>query len=87
MLFVPYNKEKVEKELENVSIQLKETEDLYDNLTEETEFDEEIEQERVYVLRQLYIRENKLKKNRNKSIVLFNICGFALVIIGFIALF
>jgi len=86
-LFVWYNNEKMQTEIENLNNEIDEIEANYDALAEETDFNESVEEERVYVLKQMYIRQNKLEKNKKKSIILFNLCGFALIILGFVGMF
>lgn len=52
------------------------------------DLDEDMELEnKVYVEQQLYIRQHKLTKKKRSSVILFSICTFCLVLLGFVGLF
>ena len=92
MLFVWYNNEKMQKSLEDLEKDIDHVENLDSGETlDEEETEEELflenEEEKVYVLKQLYIRQKKLRKKKKQSMILFNICGVALIVLGFVALF
>ena len=87
MLFVVYNNEKMQKEIENLTNEIDNYEAKYDELAEQTDYDENFEEDRVFVLKQLYVRQKKLEKNKKKSVILFNLCGLALIVMGFMGLF
>ena len=92
-LFVWYNNEKTQKMLELLEEDIDAVEQYEIDEDEEMQIETEedmlfkSEEERIYVLKQLYVRQSKLKKQKNKFIVLFNLCGFVLIILGFIGLF
>ena len=76
-MFIWYNNEKVSKELTKVNAEI-----------DELEIDEELnDEERVYILQQLYIRQKKLSKKKKSTLILFSICGCAIVVLGVIGLF
>ncbi len=85
-IYVLYNNEKLDNELENLSQQIDDFEQEYDQLVENIgDYDDN--NEYIYALKMLYVRQKKLTKSRQKTIILFNLCAFALVILGFINLF
>lgn len=89
-LFVWYNNEKTQKTLESLEADIDYVEQYDENESVNEEHEDltfENEEERIYVLKQLYVRQNKLRKQKRKSIILFNLCGFVLVILGFVGLF
>ena len=89
-LFVWYNNEKTQKTLESLEADIDYVEQYDENEIVDEEHEDltfENEEERIYVLKQLYVRQNKLRKQKRKSIILFNLCGFVLVILGFVGLF
>ncbi len=52
------------------------------------DIDEEIsEEEKVYVLQQLYITQNKITKKQKKSKILFMVCGICFVLLGIFGMF
>ena len=89
-LFIWYNNEKTQKTLESLEADIDYVEQYDENEIVDEEHEDltfENEEERIYVLKQLYVRQNKLRKQKRKSIILFNLCGFVLVILGFVGLF
>ena len=76
-LFFWYNNEKMQSYLAEV-----------DHEIDEVETTEDLEDEdKAYVLKQLYIIKTKIEKKKKSSNIAFLICGVALVIVGFVALF
>ena len=84
MLFVFYNNNKTENEIVNIEKDIDELEDYYNQLDDD---DLDIEEEVSYALKQLYSRRKKLIKHKKKSVLVFNLCGFSLIILGIIGLF
>lgn len=77
VLFTLYHNEKVSKELINTNETLNEVEN-----------DEELtEDEQVYVMEQLFIRQKNLIKKKRSVIITFDLCGFAIAILGIISVF
>ncbi len=85
LLFVLYNNEKLQKQLQDINETIDEVDQLEDESSNHDEFSQE-EEERLYVLKELYIAQKKINKKQKKSKILFNICGVALIILGFINL-
>ena len=73
-------------QLKQVLNEIDELEAEYDQMDNMQEYDDSFE-ERVYVLKQMYIRQNKLEKSKKKTIILFNLCGIAFIILGFAGIF
>ena len=99
-LFVWYDNEKLQKTLNELEeeideIQQLEMEELDESFEIESENDEELDEdfdydaeiERAYVLKQLYARQKSIRKKKQSSVILFNICGIALVILGLFGMF
>ncbi len=92
-LFVWYNNEKIQKELETLEEDIDSVEQIDFDETKQNEeeqhedYDFQNIEEKVYVLKQLYVRQKMLRKNKRKSIILFNLCGLVLIVLGFISLF
>ena len=76
-LFFWYNNEKMQNDLTEIN-----------NEIDEIEVMEDInDEEKAYVLQQLFIIKKKIEKKKRSSNIAFSICGGALIIVGFIALF
>lgn len=76
-LFMFYLRDKMVKELSNLAEEI-----------DKTEVDETIsEEEKVYVLQQLYIRQKRITKKKKKTNILFSVCGGAIILLGFINMF
>ena len=86
ILFVFYNNEKTENEIVKIEEDIEQIEESYEQL-EDDELEGEDEEEISYALNQLYARKKKLVKHKKKSMVVFNLCGFSLIILGIIGLF
>ena len=72
-----YLSDKMEKELSNLAQEI-----------DETEVDETIsEEERVYILQQLYKRQKNIIKKKKRTKSLFSICGGAIILLGFFNMF
>ena len=79
-LFVWYNDEQTTKSLSEIEQEI-------DEITSVDIEDEELEKERIYVLGQLLIVQKKLIKKKKSVLITFTLCGFALVVLGFINMF
>ncbi len=76
-LFLWYNNEKMQNYLNEINQEI-----------DDVELSEDVnDEEKAYVLQQLYITKKKIEKKKKSSNVMFSICGVALVVVGFIALF
>ncbi len=76
-LFLWYINENTENEINQINKEIDEI-DVADDIGEE---------EKAYILKQLYIRQKKLIKKKSYSKFSFSICGVLLVILGFAGLF
>lgn len=85
ILFVVYNNDKTKKALSELEQDIDELNNEIESF--QSDEDDEIVEESTYVLKQMYLRQSKIKKNAKKSIVTFTICGFALILLGFVSLF
>lgn len=79
-LFVWYNDEQTTKNLGEIEQEI-------DEITSVDIEDEELEKERIYILGQLLTAQKKLIKKKKSVLITFSLCGFALVVLGFINLF
>lgn len=71
----------INEKYENV---IKETNEEIDNL----EVDEEIaEEEKVYVLQELFLKQKKITKQHKRTRTLFILCGFIIILVGFFGMF
>ena len=82
--FIWFNNEKIEIALQDTENQIDVLED------EENEYEELMglsDNEREYMAQQLYFAQIKLQKKKKSTSIMFSICGVALIILGFIAMF
>lgn len=79
-LFVWYNEEQTTKSLSEIEQEI-------DEITSVDIEDEELEKERIYILGQLLIAQKKLIKKKKSVLITFSLCGFALVVLGFVNMF
>lgn len=76
-LFLWYNSEKMQNYLNELNQEIDEVE-----TTEELS-----DEDKAYILQQLYVAKKKIEKKSRSSNIAFAICGGVLIIAGFIALF
>ena len=79
-LFVWYNDEQTTKSLSELEQEI-------DEITSVDIEDEELEKERIYILGRLLIAQKKLIKKKKSVLITFSLCGFALIVLGFINIF
>ena len=71
VLFALYDKEKTQKTIDELDVEIEDMENELENLPEE-EFEE-----RVYVIKQLYVRSGKLlKRKKSGSLAFYLFAGF-----------
>lgn len=75
--FVYYANEKTSKSISELKQEI-----------DEVDADEELDNEdKVYILKQLYLRERKLSKSKKRVSIVFSICALSLVILGIVGIF
>ncbi len=76
-LFIWYSNEKYETMLTNINSDIDEV-----DVSEEIE-----EEEKTYILQQLYIKQKKIKKTKQRIIICFALCAVSLIVLGIVAMF
>ena len=76
-LFLWYFNEKTDNEISQINKEIDEV-DIADNIGEE---------QKTYILQQLYVRQKKLIKKKKSSKFSFSLFGVLLIIWGFVGLF
>ena len=82
-LFVLFNNDKTVQTIQEID---KEIEELDEEFAE-FEGNEEIQEERTYVLQQLYLRQNRLIKRKRKVAITFYLCAGLLILLGIVGIF
>lgn len=87
-LFIWYNNERIKKALDELNEKIDEIDALDNDYEYESQEEEdEAEEEKVYILKELYSRQGYVEKKKKSMFVMFGICGLALIVLGFFALF
>lgn len=77
IVFLTYAKEKIQNSLNELSQDI-----------DEIDVNEEIsEEDKVYIMKELFIRQKQLSKKKISLNIVFCLCGFMLVVFGLISLF
>lgn len=79
-VFIWYNNERIAKAISDIDAEI-------DQINSVEVEDEELEEERVYILQQFVLQQKKLIKKKKSIYVVFGLCGFVLIILGFVNLF
>lgn len=87
-LYVLYNNEKTLHEIDEINKELDEI-DLNEDFDFDSDGEEDLlnDEDKAYVLQQLYLRQGNLIKRKKKVTIIFYLCAALMVLLGIIGIF